>query len=110
MINKRIFGVSEAMISLRPNLNWELVGTEYSGLVWLEKEIDPPTKSEIESEIKKLQSEYDALEYQRLREKEYPDFKEYLDGIVKGNQEQVDSYIAKCLAVKKKYPKPDLQA
>lgn len=31
---------------------------------------------------------------------------DYLDGIVKGDQTQVDKYIADCLAVKAKYPKP----
>jgi hypothetical protein len=39
------------------------------------------------------------------RSKEYPDFKDYLDGIVKGDQSQIDKYIADCLAVKAKYPK-----
>jgi hypothetical protein len=39
------------------------------------------------------------------RAKEYPDFKDYLDGIVKGDQAQIDKYIADCLAVKAKYPK-----
>jgi len=39
------------------------------------------------------------------RANEYPDFKEYLDGIVKGDQAQIDKYIADCLAVKAKYPK-----
>jgi hypothetical protein len=39
------------------------------------------------------------------RAKKYPDFREYLDGIVKGDQAQIDKYIADCLAVKAKYPK-----
>jgi hypothetical protein len=42
---------------------------------------------------------------QANRANEYPDFKEYLDGIVKGDQAQIDKYIADCLAVKAKYPK-----
>lgn len=37
---------------------------------------------------------------------EYPHFSEYLDGIVKGDQEQINKYIADCLSVKEKYPKP----
>lgn len=41
-----------------------------------------------------------------LRAKEYPPMSDYLDGIVKGDQAQVDKYIADCLAVKAKYPKP----
>jgi hypothetical protein len=45
--------------------------------------------------------------YKEQRASEYPDFKEYLDGIVKGNQAQIDKYIADCQAVKLKYPKPE---
>jgi len=32
-----------------------------------------------------------------------------LDGIVKGDQEQVAAYVAACLAVKATYPKPALE-
>jgi hypothetical protein len=32
---------------------------------------------------------------------------DYLDGIAKGDTAQVDKYIADCLAVKVKYPKPE---
>ena len=43
--------------------------------------------------------------YADKRLKEYPDFKEYLDGIVKGDDAQIQKYINDCLAVKVKYPK-----
>ena len=43
--------------------------------------------------------------YKELRAKEYPDFKDYLDGIVKNDQAQIQAYIDVCLAVKNKYPK-----
>ena len=46
-----------------------------------------------------------ANAYKELRAAEYPDFREYLDGIVKGDQAQIDAYIAACQAVKNKYPK-----
>jgi hypothetical protein len=36
----------------------------------------------------------------------YPPVADYLDAIVKGDQKQLDTYIAKCQAVKLKYPKP----
>jgi len=45
----------------------------------------------------------DKYKYQRARE--YPDFKDYLDGIVKGDTAQVQAYIDACNAVKAKYPK-----
>jgi len=44
--------------------------------------------------------------YQRDRAAEYPPMADYLDGIVKGDQVQVQAYIDACLAVKAKYPKP----
>jgi hypothetical protein len=40
------------------------------------------------------------------RKKEYPPMGEYLDAVVKNDQAQIDKYIADCLAVKAKYPKP----
>ena len=44
-------------------------------------------------------------EYVILRRPEYPDINEYLDGVVKGDQAQIQAYIDKCLAIKAKYPK-----
>lgn len=46
-----------------------------------------------------------VLTYAQKRAAEYPSMIDYIDGIVKGNQEQVDAYIAACMAVKAKYPK-----
>lgn len=43
--------------------------------------------------------------YSEKRAAEYPDFRDYLDGIVKGDQSQIENYVAACLAVKAKYPK-----
>jgi hypothetical protein len=62
-----------------------------------------------EAQLNALESQANEVERINLvksnRSKEYPDFKEYLDGIVKGDQAQIDKYIADCLAVKAKYPK-----
>lgn len=46
-------------------------------------------------------------DYAAKRASQYPDFRVYLDGIVKGDQSQVQAYIDACLAVKAKYPKPE---
>jgi len=48
----------------------------------------------------------DPNAYVQKRLSEYPPITDYIDGIVKGDQAQVDKYIADCLAVKAKYPKP----
>lgn len=50
--------------------------------------------------------EYDPKLYAMYRENAYPPMKDYLDAVVKGDQEAIDNYIAKCKAVKEKYPKP----
>ena len=52
-----------------------------------------------------LQQVFDT-QYQRDRKNEYPPIEDYIDGVVKGDQDQIDAYIAKCQAVKVKYPKP----
>lgn len=104
---KRVFNIPDALMSLVPGAQWLMEGEDYDGLTWIDGAIPKPTKSEVMSEVSRLQSEYDNLEYRRLRAAEYPDFKEYLDGVVKGDQAQIDAYIAACLAVKDKYPKPE---
>jgi hypothetical protein len=105
--------IIQALQSLRPGAEWSLTGDEYESLQWLEKPVweggqKKPTKVEVEAEVARLQKEWEDTEYQRLRAKEYPDIKEYLDGLVKGNTEQMQAYIDACLAVKAKYPKPEV--
>lgn len=55
----------------------------------------------------KEKSAFDALTYVEKRAAEYPPMSDYLDGVVKGDQARINAYIAACLAVKAKYPKPD---
>lgn len=48
----------------------------------------------------------EASAYKAKRAAEYPPMADYIDGIVKGDQAQVQAYVDACLAVKAKYPKP----
>ena len=52
-------------------------------------------------------AEAEANAWKGARIAAYPPHADYLDGIVKGDQAQVDKYIADCLAVKALYPKGD---
>lgn len=101
-----MINISKAIVSLGVDLSniLSIVGDQYEGIEWLGEPL--LTKEEIEAEVARLNTQFEANEYQRLREAEYPDFRDYLDGIVKGDQAQIDDYIQKCLAVKAKYPKP----
>ena len=47
----------------------------------------------------------DPEAYIAKRQAEYPPMTDYLDGIAKGDQAQINKYIADCQAVKAKYPK-----
>ena len=53
----------------------------------------------------KIEAYVSANAYKQLRAKEYPPLTDYLDGVVKGDQKQIQAYIDACLAVKAKYPK-----
>ena len=64
-----------------------------------------PTQEEIDAEVKRVQAEYDAQEYARNRQAEYPPWNEQLDkifrdGVAKWKSEMVQP-------VKDKYPKPE---
>jgi len=47
----------------------------------------------------------DPEAYKDQRAQAYPPITDYIDGVVKGDQAQIDAYIAACQAVKAKYPK-----
>jgi serine/threonine protein kinase HipA of HipAB toxin-antitoxin module len=81
-------------------------GTEdYSQITWVDGNPNNITVDQIKAKQAELQAEYDSKQYSRDRQSEYPPATDYLDGVVKGDQGQIDKYIADCLAVKDKYPK-----
>jgi hypothetical protein len=100
--------ITNAISSLFPGAKWAFQGeVTYENLTWIDTEIAKPSKATLDAEVIRLQSVYDAKDYARKRAKEYPPVSDYLDGVVKGNQAQIDAYIAACQAVKTKYPKPE---
>lgn len=61
--------------------------------------------NEVEIDMDAVNAWVDPNAYKTKRAAEYPPMADYLDGVVKGDQAQIDAYIAACLAVKAKYPK-----
>ena len=61
--------------------------------------------NKVEIDLAAVNAWQDPNAYKYKREAEYPPITDYLDGVVKGDQTQIDKYIADCLAVKAKYPK-----
>jgi hypothetical protein len=90
--------LTKPLFALYPTAKWTLNGDTYDGITWLSEDISKPTEEELLSWV-------DPNAYIAKRVAEYPPITDYLDGVVKGNQAQIDKYIADCLAVKAKYPK-----
>ena len=61
--------------------------------------------NKVEIDMDAVNAWVDPNAYKAKRQAEYPPITDYLDGVVKGDQAQIDKYIADCLAVKAKYPK-----
>ena len=99
--------IEKALESLRPGATWTIIGNStYENITWTDETQTKPTKAEVTAKVALLTSAAEAVAYKKLRSKEYPDFKDYLDGVVKGDQVQIQAYIDACQAVKDKYPKP----
>lgn len=95
----------EAILNLVGNTKAFSVSPE-GEFKWLEKTDEgKPTESEIETELTRFQAEWDALEYSRNREVEYPSIQDLVVALY--DTDDKSAVEAKRAAVKAKYPKPD---
>lgn len=100
--------LAEALMKLRPGAHWDLPNDQvYDNIVWKDNIYSKPTRVEVEECIELLIAEKNSILYKKQRAAEYPPITDYLDAVVKGDQEQMQAYIDACLAVKAKYPKPE---
>lgn len=97
------FHISEVLVKLRPSSSWSMSGDNYEDIVWLDQEIECPTKEEIETELASLQAAHDALKYQRDRAAAYPSITDQLDIIY---HQGIEAWKEKINEIKLKYPKP----
>tara|TARA_R110002074_G_scaffold165928_3_gene326149 strand:+ start:1229 stop:1867 length:639 start_codon:yes stop_codon:yes gene_type:complete len=67
-----------------------------------------PSMEDIVQKIAELEYLEEIQVYKLQRSSEYPPVAEYIDGVVKDDQDQIDSHIAACQAVKNKYPKVEI--
>jgi hypothetical protein len=88
-----------------PNTQWAINNdSDYDTLEWHESS-PKPTKDELDALWQTTLDKINANAYIAKRASEYPPITDYIDGVVKGDQVQIDKYIADCLAVKAKFPK-----
>ena len=97
----------DAVASLYPSGGYSIRGMDYSGLQWHRTDVPKPTEQEIEDEIVRLQAEYEAKEYQRLRQ--YPPIGDQLDmlwhAIDNGTLNKTSDFYTAIKAVKDAHPK-----
>ena len=68
-------------------------------------DVTPPTENTIQTKLSELKAEYDAQEYARKRQAEYPSIEELVVALY--DTDDKSAIEAKRAEVKKKYPKPE---
>ena len=92
---------TDALLSLKPNSEWTLRGDV---LEWIDSVQTEPTQADIQAEITRLQAEYDAQEYARNRQPEYPEIGDQLDALYHAGVFPANM-AARIKETKDKYPK-----
>lgn len=87
--------LAEAIFKLNPHISYVRDGIAYDA-----------DSNVVEFDVDAAKALVVSSEYVEKRAAEYPPITDYLDGVVKGDQSQIDAYIAACQAIKDKYPKP----
>ena len=108
MIKNHKVDISEAIRTLDSDSSFVINGEVTNEEEYINNVVfnsSPISWVDASSKQTELQTDYDNKKYQRDRKAEYPPMEDYLDGIVKDDQAQIDKYIADCKAIKDKYPK-----
>ncbi|ANS05559.1 hypothetical protein [uncultured Mediterranean phage] len=94
--------MAKAIHAINPSAEFQYSENDFSTLTWLNG-TTPISQADIEAKQAELQAEYDAKQYARDREKEYPTWQDQLDDIYHNG---IDGWKATIKVTKDKYPKP----
>jgi FKBP-type peptidyl-prolyl cis-trans isomerase (trigger factor) len=50
-----MINTQQAVMSLRPNIEWSMNGDDVEGIIWHTPDVEPLTTAEVEAEIKRLE-------------------------------------------------------
>ena len=101
-MEKRKATIADALVSINPEIKFTYRAEDYNRLKIL-SDHSKPTKAEINSEIVKLQAQFDSEHYKLQRQAEYPSWQDQMDLLYHGG---VDALKAELKKTKDKYPKP----
>lgn len=88
--------------------NGDIVPTTPKNVELFDTNVQLPNKFQIETEVLRLQAEWEATEYQRQRKLEYPSMDVLADALYwqqQGDNSKMTAYLTAVQAVKNKYPK-----
>jgi len=93
--------IIEAIFKINSNAKVAITDNDIDQIEWLDG-TTPISKTDIETKMVELQTEYDNNKYQRDRKKEYPSIEDQLDDIYHNG---IDGWKSRIKTTKDKYPK-----
>ena len=94
----------KAIKAINPEAEFTYTEEDINSLIW-ENGTTPISKADIQAKMDELQAEYDAEEWKRNRQAEYPSHNDCIHALLDGG-DTLTELQEKRQAVKTKYPKP----
>ena len=95
--------ISKAIKKINPDAEYTYQAEDINQITWLNG-TTPISKADIEAKMTELQAEYDAEEWKRNRQSEYPSMDDCIHALLDGG-DTLTELQAKRTATKTKYPK-----
>jgi hypothetical protein len=94
--------IAKAILAIDPDADVSVNGEDINQITWLNG-TTPISKADIEAKMTELQAEYDAEEWKRNRQAEYPTHEDCIHALLDGG-DTLTELQAKRTAIKNKYP------
>ena len=95
--------IIDAILKINPTAEVSVSGNDINTIEW-HNETTPIPKADIEAKMVEVQAEYDAEEWKRNRQAEYPSIDDCIHALLDGG-DTLTELQAKRTATKTKYPK-----
>ena len=95
--------IDQAILKINPNAEFTVNADDINQITWLNG-TTPISKADIEAKMAEVQADYDAEEWKRNRQSEYPSHEDCIHALLDGG-DTLTELQAKRTATKTKYPK-----
>ena len=93
--------IENAILKINPNAEFSVNANDINQITWLNG-TTPIPKADIEAKMVEVQADYDAKQYQRDREVQYPSLKEFAEAYT---EKEINGNDTKWIEYKTKYNK-----